>query len=475
MDKRRARWALYFTCLGAVMTVVDTTIVVVALPSMIKELHLSSTSSTWILNAYTLSFGGFLLLSGRLGDLYGPRRLFLAGVVLFTAASLACASANTQILLVAARAVQGLGGAVVSAMALSLILNLFSITAERARALGIYTLVCSAGGGAGDLLGGLVTGALDWRWIFLINLPIGIVVYVCCATWLPADPPSRERRSLDAIGATTITLSLALMIAALVRVNELGWLSPQTCGLIGLSAVLLVVFVRAEARAREPLVPLAFFRQRSFTTANLIGILWTAGTTAWFVVSALYLQRVLGYDPFHVGLCFLPSETLMAGFSAGMSDRIVTRFGIRRPLSLGLTLVALGLTLFARAPLHATFLADVLPAMLLLGLGAGMASTPLLLAATRDLENKDSGLASGIVNSSFMLGGALGLATLVTLSEARSATLLHSGTDTLTALTSGFHLAFALSAALTATAAILTALMPSTRSEVETVDYIIQH
>jgi EmrB/QacA subfamily drug resistance transporter len=441
------------------MTVLDATIVTVALPSIAADLRLPGPSLTWMLNAYMLTFGGFLLLSGRIGDLYGQRRLLLVGISVFTLASLVCGFTHTQMVLLAARAVQGLGGAVVTAVSLSLIANLFSAPGERARAIGIYGFVCAAGGGVGEILGGFLTKVLSWHWIFLVNLPVGSVVYVFCCLLLPRDGPPRDRCKLDVVGAVVITAALTLAVYTLVNVNEVGWSSTQTHGLLSVVALLLLLFLNIESRVREPLIPMQLFRMRNFTTASVLGIFWAAGSYAWFVISALYLQRVLGYDPLRVGLAFLPSQAIMAAFSAGLSARMVMRFGVRRPLWVGLLLAAVGLVLFARAPLAGTFVVDVLPGMLLLGLGAGMASSPLLLAAMQGVSGKESGLASGVVNTSFMMGGALGLAVLASLADRRTSDLQQSNVEAVAALNGGYHFAFLVGALLTATAALLGALV----------------
>ncbi|CAB3747625.1 MFS transporter [Paraburkholderia solisilvae] len=461
----RTRWlALVVLCLGVLMIVLDTTIVNVALPSIAADLGFSETSLVWVVNAYMLTFGGFLLFGGRLGDLYGHRKLFLAGITLFTLASLACGLANSQVMLVCARAVQGLGGAIVSAVSLSLIMNLFTEPGERAKAMGVYGFVCAGGGSIGVLLGGLLTNLLSWHWIFLVNLPIGIAVYGLCVTLLPAGRGHAHGERLDIGGAVTVTASLMLAVYAIVNGNEAGWISAQTLGLIGAAVVLMAVFLAIESRVRHPLMPLALFRLRNVSVANVIGVLWAAAMFAWFFISALYMQRVLGYAPFQVGLAFLPANLIMAVFSLGLSARIVMRFGIRRPIAAGLLLAAIGLLLFARAPVAGQFLIDVLPGMLLLGIGAGVAFNPVLLAAMNDVEPSDSGLASGIVNTSFMMGGALGLAVLASLAAAQSG---ESGAthDLRAALTDGYHLAFLCGAIFAAAAAMLGGLLLRTASQ----------
>ncbi|WP_175189967.1 MFS transporter, partial [Achromobacter dolens] len=424
---RQRWWALMVLCLGVLMIVLDTTIVNVALPSIREDLHFTETSLVWVVNAYMLTFGGFLLLGGRLGDLLGHRRMFLAGLVLFTVASLACGLARGQGLLIAARAAQGLGGAVVSAVSLSLIMNLFTEAGERARAMGVYGFVCAGGGSLGVLLGGLLTSKLSWHWIFLVNIPIGVAVYALCLRLLPAARGAAGGGRLDVAGALTVTASLMLAVYAVVNGNEAGWTSAQSLGLLGAAALLMALFLAIEARVAEPLMPLALFRLRNVATANVVGVLWAAGMFAWFFVSALYMQLVLGYDAMQVGLAFLPANLIMAAFSLGLSAKLVMRFGIRGPLATGLLLAALGLALFARAPVDGHFAADVLPGMLLLGLGAGIAFNPMLLAAMSDVEPSQSGLASGVVNTAFMMGGALGLAVLASLAAARTAALAGAG------------------------------------------------
>jgi EmrB/QacA subfamily drug resistance transporter len=454
------RWlALIVLCAGDLMIVLDVTIVGVALPSIREDLGFSETSLAWVVNAYLLTFGGFLLLGGRLGDLFGHRRLFLIGIALFTLASLACGFANTQEFLVIARAVQGLGGAVVSAVALSLIVTLFTEPAERAKAMGVFGFVAAGGGSIGVLLGGILTDVLDWHWIFLVNFPIGIAVFALCLVLLPASRGVAGSGRLDVAGAVTVTASLILAVYAIVNGNEVGWLTARTLGLLAAATVLLALFLGIEARVRAPLMPLGLFRLRNLAISNVVGILWAAAMFAWFFLSALYLQLVLGYSPLEVGLAFLPGNLIMGVFSLGLSAKLVMRFGIRAPLALGLGLAGLGLVLFARAPVDGNFVVDVLPSMILLGLGAGMAFNPVLLAAMGDVEPSDAGLASGVVNTAFMMGGAVGLAILASAADARTETLLDSGDGTLEALTGGYHVAFLIGAIFALLAAAIGGLL----------------
>ena len=462
---RDHRWgALIVVCLGVLMIVLDSTVVNVALPSVKTDLAFSESSLAWVVNAYLLTFGGFLLLGGRLGDLYGHRRVFLIGIVAFTLASVACGVADSQAFLVVARALQGLGGAVVTAVALSLIMDLFTEERERAKAMGVYSFVCAAGGSIGVLLGGLITSLLDWHWVFLINLPIGAAVFVASLKLLPRANGASATRHLDVAGAVTVTASLMLAVYAIVNGNEAGWTSMSTLGMLGAAAVLLAAFLAIESRVRAPLMPLGLFRLRNVTVANLVGVLWAAAMFAWFFLSALYLQLVLGYGPMQVGLAFLPANLIMAAFSLGLSAKLVMRFGIRVPLAAGLALATIGLALFARAPVDGSFALHVLPGMLLLGLGAGMAFNPMLLAAMSDVRPEDSGLASGVVNTSFMMGGALGLAILASFAAARTGDLVATGLDRTAAINGGYQLAFLIGACFAALAAALGALLLRSRS-----------
>jgi EmrB/QacA subfamily drug resistance transporter len=464
IDDRRRWLALYVLCLGSLMIVLDATIVNVALPSIRDDLGFSQTSLAWVVNAYLLTFGGCLLLGGRFGDLYGARRLFLLGIALFTLASLCCGLATAQGTLIAARAVQGVGGAVASAVSLSLIMRLFTVPSERAKAMGVFGFVASGGGSIGVLLGGVLTDVLDWHWIFLVNLPIGVAVAVLSRRLLPADRGAARSGRLDVAGAVTVTASLMLATYAIVNGNENGWTSFETLGLLALAVLLLALFLAIESRVSAPLMPLQLFRHRNVATANVVGVLWAAAMFAWFFLSALYLQLVLGYSPLEVGLAFAPSTIIMGAFSLGLSAKLVIRYGYRPPLAVGLTLAAIGLLLFARAPVDGEFVVDVLPSMVLLGFGAGMAFNPVLMAAMNDVDPSEAGLASGVVNTSFMMGGALGLAVLASVAASRTDSLRDSGDGALQALTGGYHTSFIIGAlfALTA-AAVGSALLRSGR------------
>jgi EmrB/QacA subfamily drug resistance transporter len=462
-DHRKRWWALYVLCCGVLMIVLDTTIVNVALPSIREDLQFTETSLVWVVNAYMLTFGGFLLLGGRLGDLFGSRKLYLLGLVFFTIASVGCGLANSQGMLIVARAIQGLGGAVVTAVALSLIMNLFTDGAERAKAMGIYGFVCSAGGSIGVLLGGFLTTTLNWHWIFLVNVPIGLLVYLASAKLLPKDRPREGTVRLDFAGAITVTSSMMLAVYAIVNGQQLGWTSTTTLALLGTAAALLIAFLVIESRVREPLMPLALFKLRNVATANSAAVLWAAAMFAWFFISALYLQLVLGYNPMQVGLSFLPANLIMAAFSLGLSAKIVMRWGFRGPLAVGLLFAAAGLAWFARAPQDGAFLVDVLPGMVLLGIGAGIAFNPMLLGAMSDVGPSESGLASGVLNTAFMMGGALGLAVLASFAAMRTQGLLDSGAAATAALNGGYQLAFILGAVCATVAAVLGGIFMRTR------------
>lgn len=456
----RRRWlALLVLCLGSLMIVLDGTIVNVALPSIRADLGFSETSLAWVVNVYMLTFGGFLLLAGRMGDLFGHRRLFLIGLTVFTTASLACGLAGSPEFLVGARAVQGLGGAVVSVVSLSLIMTMFTEPAERAKAMGFIGFVIAGGGSLGVLLGGVLTGTLNWHWIFLVNIPIGAAVIVACLFLLPMTAAHGGAGRLDVAGSVTVTAALLIAVYAIMDGNYAGWGSVQTIGLLVIAIVLLAVFLRIETRAASPVMPLALFRLRSLATANVIGVLWAGALFAWFFLSALYLQLVLGYSALAVGLAFLPANLIMGAFSLGLSERIVLRLGVRSPLVTGMSLVAASLILYARAPVSGNYAVDVLPGMLLLGLGMGVSLNPLLLAAMSEVEPSEAGLASGVANTLFMMGGALGLAVLASLADARTEALTDAGVHRLAALTGGYHAAFVVGALFAATAAALAALL----------------
>ena len=458
----RKRWAaLAVLCLGALLIVLDLTIVNVALPSIGRELGFSQSGLVWVMNAYLLTYGGFLLLAGRLGDLYRKRRLFLVGLVIFSAASLACSLSPSGALLVAARAVQGLGAALVDALSLSLIVSLFTEPAARARAMGFYGFVNAGGGSLGVVAGGALTSAFGWHAVFLVAVPIGAATFAL-TLWLVEEPGrARHRPPLDAAGAFAITLALLVAVCAIVGANEAGWLSLRTLGSLAGAAVLGAAFLGIESRSASPLVPLRVFRLRAVVTANAVAVLWSAGMLAWNFITSLYMQQVLHYEPLQAGLAFLPGNALMAACSVGLSARLVERFGVAWPMAAGLAASSAGLALLARVPLEAHYAFDLLPGMLLLGVGGGIAFNPMLLAAMNEMKKSEAGLASGLVNTSFMMGGALALAVLASVAAARSglSTVAIGSSASPAALAAGFRVALLVGAAAALAAAGLGAAL----------------
>jgi len=462
----RTRWfALYTLCAASLMIVLDATIVNVALPSIRDDLGFNESSLAWVINAYTLTFGGLLLLGGRLGDLYGPRRLFIFGISLFTLASLVCGLSTSQGMLITARAIQGIGGAVASAVSLSLMLGLFTKPAERAKAMGLFGFTASGGGSIGVVLGGVLTDAINWHWIFLVNLPIGVAVVFLTLRLIPNTAGSAAHgRSLDVGGAITVTGALMVAVYATLNGNADGWTSGTTLVRFAVAIALFVAFIVIETRVKSPLMPLSLFRRRNLSTASVAGILWAGAMFAWFFLSALYMQLVLGYSPLKVGLGFLPGNLVMGFLSIAVSAKLVMRYGVRIPLAIGLAAAGLGLLAFARAPVDGGYVMDVLPGMILLGFGAGIAFNPVLFAAMSEVKPEESGLASGIVNTSFMMGGALGLAVLASVAASRTSHLESSGHSTASALTGGYHIAFVIGALFAVAAAAIGATLLRTHS-----------
>jgi EmrB/QacA subfamily drug resistance transporter len=464
----RSRWiALVVLCVGMLMIVLDATIVNVALPSIQDNLGFSQSNLAWVVNAYLIAFGGLLLLAGRLGDLVGRRRIFMIGLAIFVGASLLCGLAESQGVLIAARFVQGVGGAMTSAVILGMIVTMFPEPREQARAIGVYSFVASAGGSIGLLAGGAITQAINWHWIFFVNLPIGIATALLAARLLTSDKGIGFGQGADVIGAGLIVTSLMLGVYTIVEATNYGWGSAHTLGFGAAAAALLAAFVVREARTANPLVPLRIFRARNTSGANLIQALMVAGMFGMFFLGALYLQRVLGFDALEVGLAFLPVTVIIGTLSLGFSARLNMRFGPRATLLPGLGLIAAGLALFARAPVDATYLTDILPAMILLGTGAGLSFPSLMTLAMSGATRSDSGLASGLVNTTLQVGGALGLAVLATLSTTRTDSLVAGGASVDSALTSGFHLAFLIGAGLVVAAigVALTVLQPAATLE----------
>jgi EmrB/QacA subfamily drug resistance transporter len=448
-QSERTRWiALYVLCVGMLMIILDATIVNVALPSIQSDLGFSQNSLAWVVNAYLIAFGGLLLLAGRIGDLLGRRRVFMSGLALFVGASLLCGLAESQGVLIGARFVQGIGGALTSAVILGMIVTMFPEPREQAKAIGVYSFVASAGASIGLLAGGVLTDVLNWHWIFFVNLPIGIATAILATRLVESDEGIGLGEGADVLGALLITSGLMLGVYTILEVADYGWGSAHTLGFGAGALALLAAFVARESRTPNPLIPLRIFRSRNVSGANLVQVLMVAGMFGMFFLGALYMQRVLGYTPLQVGLAFLPVALLIGTLSLGFSARLNMRFGARATLVPGLALLVPGLLLFAQAPVDADYVPDLLPTMILLGVGAGLAFPSMTTLAMSGATRSDSGLASGLVNTSLQVGGALGLAVLATLATTRTDNLLADGGATASALTSGYHLAFVIGAGL---------------------------
>ena len=449
---------LVLICIAQFMVVLDATIVNVALPSIQKDLHLTEGNLQWIVNAYTLVFGGFLLLGGRAGDLLGRKRLFLIGLVVFTGASLLDGLASSEGMLIGARALQGLGAALISPAALSIISTTFAEGAERARALGVWAAIAIGGSAVGLILGGVLTQYFSWPWIFFVNVPVGVAAFLLSLRLVPESRDALAHQSYDVAGAVTVTGGLMSLVYAIVDAQSAGWGSAKTLGFFALAAILLATFVVIELRAKAPLVRLSIFRIRSLLTANVAMFLAMSGMFAMFFFNTLYIQRVLGYGPLKAGLAFLPF-TAGIMISAGIASQFAPRLGVRPVAAVGMLLSAGGLLLLTQLPVHGSYAANVLPSIVLSSLGMGAVFMPLTLIATTGLENADQGLASGLFNTSQQVGGALGLAVLSTLAASRTSA---AGGSPAHELVVGFHWAFAGGAVvMVAALAVMVALLRS--------------
>jgi EmrB/QacA subfamily drug resistance transporter len=458
-----SRWlALVVLCVGMLMIVLDATIVNVALPSIQDDLDFSQASLAWVVNGYLITFGGLLLLAGRLGDLIGRRRIFLIGLIVFIAASMLCAVAQSQAMLIGARFLQGAGGALTSAVILGMIVTMFPEPREQAKAIGVYSFVASGGGSIGLLAGGAITEAINWHWIFFVNLPIGVATALLALRLVERDQGIGLREGADVPGAVLVTSALMLLVYTILEAGSRGWGSAHTVGFGALSLLLLAGFVVREGRIANPMMPLRLFRSRNVAGANIVQALFVAGMFGMFFLGALYLQRVLGYGALEVGLAFLPVTVIIGTLSLGFSERLNMRFGPRAILLPALVLIAAGLAIFARVPVDGSYVVDILPVMVLLGMGAGLAFPSLMMLAMSGATRSDSGLASGLVNTTLQVGGAIGLAVLATLATTRTDSLLADGESSAEALTSGYHLAFLIGAVLVivAIAVALTVLRP---------------
>jgi drug resistance transporter, EmrB/QacA subfamily len=469
MSTDRRRWtALIVLCTGMLMIVLDVTVVNVALSAIRDDLHFSEAGLAWVVNAYMIAFGGLLLLAGRLGDLLGRRRIFLTGLTVFTVASMACGLAQDKGVLIVARFVQGIGGALTSAVILGMIVTLFPEPREQARAIGAFAFVASAGGAVGLLAGGVLTQALDWHWIFFVNLPIGVATAALALRYVDRDEGTGVNDGMDVLGVLTITAALMLGVYAIVGpASTDGWTAPTTLWLGAGSIALLALFVVREQTAANPLVPLSIFRSRNVTGANLIQVAGAAGMFGIFFLGSLYLKGVLGYGALQIGLAFLPTTLLMAALSVRYTEPLVTRFGARPVVVAGLVLITVGLVAFTRAPVDGGYVLHVLPPVALLGIGAGCAFPALMTLAMAGVRSQEAGLASGLVNTTAEVGAALGLAVLSTLSASHTAALEHAGRAVKPAMLDGYHLAFWVAAGLVAAAVViaLAVLKPVTAAE----------
>jgi EmrB/QacA subfamily drug resistance transporter len=447
------RWlVLVLVCIAQFMVVLDATIVNVALPSIQRGLHFSPTSLQWIVNAYTLMFGGFLLLGGRASDLLGRQRLFIAGVIVFTLASLVNGVATSANVLIAGRAFQGLGGALVSPAALSIVTTTFAEGRERTKALGVWSAIAAGGAAAGLVIGGFLTETLSWRWVFFVNLPIGVAAALLSLRFVPNSRAEERPETYDAAGAVTVTGGLLVLVYAIVKAQSYGWGSSKTAGLFLVSLVLLAAFVLIERRSKAPLIRLGIFRMRSLSGSNTSMLLVASGLFAMFYFASLYMQEILGYKPLKAGFAFVPF-TVGIIIGAGASQALIRRIGIRAVTFIGITMGTVGLLYFARLPTHGTYLSDLLPTIVVVSIGMGMTFVPLTLLATTNVQVEDAGLASGLFNTSQQVGGALGLAILSTLAASRTSSLLGKQAETSVAvrdaaLTKGYHVAFAVGAAM---------------------------
>jgi EmrB/QacA subfamily drug resistance transporter len=449
-DTDRTRWiALYVLCAGMLMIVLDVTVVNVALPSIQDDLGFTTSSLAWVVNAYLIAFGGLLLLSGRLGDLLGRKNVLMAGLGVFTFSSLFCGVAWSQETIVAARFLQGVGGAMTSAVILGMIFTMFPEPRDLAKAIGVYGFVASAGGSIGLLAGGVLTQTINYHWIFFINIPIGIATAIMSQRLIERDEGLGFRQGADVAGAVLITSCLMLTVYTIVKpAAEQGWGSSAALVLLAASLALLGAFIARELTAATPLVPLAIFRSRNLSGANVVQALTVAGMFGMFFLGTLYLQRVLGYDALQVGLAFLPGTVIMGTMSLRYSERLLTRFGARKVLVPGLALVTIGLLLFSRVPVGGSYVVDVLPVMVIMSLGIGVSFPPLIAVAMSGARPEEAGLASGLVNTSAQVGGALGLAILATVSTSRSEHLAKAGRSAAEALVGGYHVAFYIAAGL---------------------------
>ncbi|HVA52772.1 MAG TPA: MFS transporter [Acidimicrobiales bacterium] len=458
IDKRR--WiALIVVCLAMLMNALDGSIVNVALPSIQRDLHFTQSNLTWVVDAYLIAFGSFLLLAGRLGDLLGRKKVFLSGVALFTLSSLVCAVAQSQATLIAARFVQGIGGAVSTSVIVAIIVTEFTGATERAKAMSAYMFVAVGGGSIGLLVGGVLTQAVNWHWIFMINVPIGILTFFLGTVLIKENAGLGVREGLDVMGSLLMTTSLITGIYAVVKASSYGWLSGHTLGFGAVAALLMSAFLVLETRVARPIMPLRILKLRSLTASSVVRGLTFAAMFAVFFFGALYLEKVLGYAPLRTGIAFLPMTIAMAVMSLGLTSRLLIRFGPMKLLVPGMSAAIVGLVLLSRTPVHANYFASILPAFLLLGVGMSVSAVPLLTIAMADVPKNDAGLASGIVNVSMWLASSVGLAVFGTLAASKTTSLVARGRSQAAALVAGYHVVFQIGAILAAMGLVVTLIV----------------
>ena len=473
MRSETNRWlVLVLVCIAQFMVILDATIVNVALPSIQHGLHFSATSLQWIVNAYALVFGGFLLLGGRASDLLGRQRLFIAGVAVFTIASLINGIATSSGMLIGGRALQGLGAALVSPAALSIVTTTFAEGRERTKALGIWSAIAAGGGAFGLIIGGLLTETLSWRWVFFVNLPIGIAAALLSLRFIPNTRSEEKPETADVAGAVTVTGGLLLLVYAIVKAQSYGWGDVKTIGLFAAAVALLATFVAVELRSKSPLIRLGIFRLRSLTSSNLSMLLVASGMFSMFYFASIYVQEILGYHPLKAGFAFLPF-TFGIVIGAGAAQSLIGRLGIRVVTAAGLTIATIGLALFTQVSVTGTYWSEIFPGVAVMSIGMGLTFVPLTLLATTNVQNEDAGLASGIFNTSQQIGGALGLAVLSTLAASRTSSLAKDGVSGPEALTRGFHVAFAVGAAFLA-AGLVVLLLGIRKRHVESIDSTVE-
>ena len=458
------RWlVLVIACLAQFMVVLDATIVNVALPSIQRGLHFSPANLQWVVNAYTLIFGGFLLLGGRAADLVGRKRLFMAGIALFSLASLLNGLAQSPTMLIVGRGLQGLGAALVSPAALSIITTTFTETRERTRALGVWSAIAAGGGAVGLLLGGVLTDLASWPWIFIVNVPVGVLTMIATLRWVPESRPELAHRTFDLAGAASVTAGLVVLVFAIVKSQAYGWGSARTIGLLAAGALILAVFVAIERRSPAPLMRLSIFRIRTLAVADVVLLLVASGMFGMFFFASLYVQEILGYSPLRAGLAFLP-VTAGIVIGAGVAQQLIRRLGVRNVAVAGVVIAAAGLAVLTQLPVHGSYLGNLMSGLFPMSIGMGLTFVPITLLGTGAVTGEDAGLASGLFNTAQQVGGSLGLAILSTLAASQTSSLLSgargsvSTATTLAARVSGYHVAFLAAALMLAAGALILAV-----------------